>query len=88
MKKLLFFLFIAILFLSNVVLSQTFEEEFEEAKKNPNTFKEWLMKNGIWDPIVNALNTQLGDIAAYKVCQQWAPRNICTEIIKFIIFHR
>ena len=78
MKKLLFFVLIALILGSISAISV--EEEWEKAKSACKKVKEFLKKYGIYEGVVSALNKG-AKAAAQTVCEKKLPKALCTQIV-------
>ena len=83
MKKLLFLIFIVLIFLndSTADMSESCKEAFQK-----QTIKviDWLKKNGIQDPVVSAFK-QGGAKLASKICEKIFLEECCPAFINFLI---
>ena len=87
MKKLFIMLLIAFIFLNGFASGAGLAEEWEKVKNQGAKAKQWLIEHGLWQPIVDALNSQ-GEWAAKNVCKQLAPSIICDSVVYYIFHHK
>ena len=72
-------LLIAFIFLNGFASGAGLAEEWEKVKNQGAKAKQWLIDHGLWQPIVDALNSQ-GEWAAKNVCKQLEKNPTC-EIV-------
>ena len=81
MKKLLFFLLIALIFSS--ISAGTIQDEWNHAKETCAKVKSFLKKYGIYNELVRLL-TQGAKTAATNVCKKALPDAICPGLITVV----
>ena len=81
MKKLLFFLLIALIF--NSISADGIEDEWNHAKETCAKVKSFLQKYGIYDDVVRLL-TQGAKQVATNLCKKVLPDSICPGLITVV----
>ena len=81
MKKLLFFLLIALIFSS--ISAGTIQDEWNHAKQTCAKVKSFLKKYGVYNEIVRLL-TNGAKTSATNYCNQHLPSGVCSSIITVV----
>ena len=82
MKKFSVIIFIVIILLYNIVLTQDLDE-FEQCIGNCNKVIDWFKKNELYDSFVSAF--QGGRTNVIRVCKQIFSESTCIKLVEHLI---